>query len=116
MAQGVSSIRRPRRHFPSETIAFRFLAIHIEEWRIDPQSITRQTGQALNVKRRACLRIFPNPWNMVRPKDKNIAAVRLNKVVGKFVNKHLVACVDCASSNDFTTVVNATRENVEVMT
>ena len=53
---------------------------------------------------------------MIRSKDKNIAAVRLNKIVGKFVNEHLVACVNCASSNDFTAMVNATRENVEVMT
>ena len=52
---------------------------------------------------------------MIRSKNKNIAAVRLHKVVSEFVDKYLVACVDCASSNDFTTVVNATRQNVEVM-
>ena len=53
---------------------------------------------------------------MVRAENENIAAMRFNKVVGKLVNKYLVACVDCASGNDFAAVKNATRENVEVVT
>mgnify|MGYP003693881481 CR=1 FL=1 len=53
---------------------------------------------------------------MICPEDKNIAAMRLNKVVAKFVDKDLVACVDCASGNDFAAMINATRENVEIMT
>src|SRR6266404_2926610 len=116
MAQSVTAIRRLCRHYALKSVAFRFLVIHIEEWRVNAQSIARQSGQTFNIKRRACLRIFPNPGNMISPKDKNVAAMRLNKVVGKFVNKHLVACVDCASGNDLTAVINATRKNVEIMT
>src|ERR1700730_5477870 len=108
MAENIAAIRRFCRHYPLEPVAFRFLAIHIEKWRVDSQSIGRQSGKTFNIKRRARLRIFPNPWDVIRPKDKNIAAMRLNKVVGKFVNKYLVACVDCASGNDFTAVENAT--------
>src|SRR5437870_1826495 len=115
-AQGVSSIRRCRRHYPSETIALGLLAIHIEKWWVNSEPITRHTGQPLNIKWRPCLRVFPNPRNMIRPKDKNIAAMRLNKVVATFIHKDLVARVDCASGNDLATVTNTARKNVEIMT
>src|SRR5437867_12104528 len=49
-AQGVSSIRRCRRHYPDETIALGLLAIHIEKWRVNSEPITRYTGQPLNIK------------------------------------------------------------------
>src|SRR6266487_4810273 len=116
MAQSVSSIRRFRRHYPGETIALRFRAIHIEKWRIDSQLIAWQTGQPLNIKWRACLRVFPNPWNMIRPKHKNIATMRLNKIVATFIHKDLVARIDCASGDDLAAVTTATRVNVEIMT
>src|SRR6266446_5394710 len=116
MAQSVSSIRRLRRHYPGETIAIRFSAIHIEKGRVDSQLIAGQTGQPLNVKWRARFRIFPNPWNMIRPKHKDITAMRLNEVVAKLVHKDLVACVDCACGNDLAAVTDATRKNVEIMT
>jgi len=53
---------------------------------------------------------------MIRPKHKDIAAMRLNKVVAEFIHKDLVACVDCASGNDLPAVTDATRKNVEIMT
>ena len=52
---------------------------------------------------------------MVGPKNKNIAAMRLHKVVGKFIHKNLVPCVDCASGYDLTTAINATWKNIEIM-
>src|SRR5436309_1665680 len=115
-AQSVSSIRRFGRHYPSETIALGLLAILIEKWRVNSEPITRHTGQPLYIKWRPCLRVFPNPRNMIRPKDKNIAAMRLNEVVAKFIHKDLVARVDCTSGNDLAAVTNATRVNVEIVT
>src|SRR6266496_2652325 len=40
----------------------------------------------------------------------------LNKVVAELVHKYLVACVDCASGNDFPAMKNPTGEDVEVLT
>src|SRR5438034_11614808 len=40
----------------------------------------------------------------------------LNKVVTELVHKYLVACVDCASCNDFPAMKNPTGEDVEVLT
>src|SRR6476660_106622 len=116
VAQSVSSIRRFRRHDPGETIALCFFAIDVEKRRIDSQLIAGQTGQPLDIKWRACLRVFANPWNMICPKDKNIPVMRLNKVVAALIDKHLVARVDCASGNDLPAVTDATRKNVEIMT
>src|SRR5215471_6811801 len=116
MTQRVSSIRRFRRHYSSETIAFRFRAIHIEKRRVDSQSIARHAGQALNVKWRTCLWVFPDSWNMICPKDKDSAPVRLNKVVAEFVHKYLVARIDCAPGNNLAAPTNATRKNFKIMT
>ena len=42
--------------------------------------------------------------------------MRLNKVVAELVHKYLVACVDCASGNDFPAMKNPTGEHVEILT
>src|SRR6266540_114808 len=105
-----------RRHYPSETVTLRFLAIRIEKRGVDSQMVARQSGQPLDVKWRACLRIFANTWNMICPENKNVAPMRLNKVVTKLIDKHLVACIDCAPGNDVAAMINAARENVDIMT
>jgi len=52
---------------------------------------------------------------MIGPKDENIAPMRLNKVVTKLIDKDLVPCINCASGNDVTTMINAARENIELV-
>src|SRR4029077_7483699 len=69
----------------------------------------------LDIKRRACLRILANAWNMICPENKNVASMWLNKVVTKLIDKHLVASINCASGNDVTSMINAARENIEIM-
>ena len=41
--------------------------------------------------------------------------MRLNKVVTKLIDKHLVARIDCASGNDVAAMKNAARDNVEIV-
>ena len=52
---------------------------------------------------------------MICPENKNVASMRLNKVVTKLIDKHLVARIDCASGNDVAAMINATWENIEIM-
>src|SRR5205809_6768581 len=51
---------------------------------------------------------------MIRPENKNVAAMRFNEVVAKFVHKDLVACVYCASRNNVAAAISPTGENVEI--
>src|SRR6266540_7215501 len=104
-----------RRHYPSKTVTLCFLAVHIEKRRVDSQLVARQSGQPLNIKWRACLRIFANTRNVICPENKNVAPMRLNKVVTKLIDKHLIARIDCAPGNDVTAMINAAWENIEIM-
>src|SRR5262245_56122581 len=42
--------------------------------------------------------------------------MRLNKVVAALIDKHLVACVNCAPGNDLTAMTKPARKNVEILT
>src|SRR3954453_18161815 len=100
-AEGITAIRRSRRHHAFKTVALRFLAVDVEKWRINAQLVARQTGQSFDVKRRARNRVLANFRNIICPENKNIAVMWLNKVVAEFVDEHLVARVDCAPCNNF---------------
>ena len=76
----------------------------------------RKTGQSLDVKRRSGDRIRPNPRNIVCPKDKNIAVVRLNKVVAAFIDKHLVARIDRAACDNFAAMTKSAGKDIEILT
>jgi len=47
--------------------------------------------------------------------NKNVASMRLNKVVTELIDKHLIARIDCASGNDVAAMINAAWENIEIM-
>src|SRR5205085_10620767 len=102
LALRVATIGRFCRHHSLKTVTFRFFSIHIKKWRVNAQSVAGQTGQPLDVKRRTCLRILSNSRYVIRPEDKNVTSMGLNKIVSELVDKHLIACIDCAPRNDFT--------------
>ena len=116
MAGRITAVRRSRRHYPFEAVALRFFAVDIKKWRIDPQLIARQSGQPLNIKWRSGDRIRANRRNMICPEDKNIAVMRLNKVVTAFIDKYLVARVDCASGDNFTAMAKPTGKDIKILT
>src|SRR5207247_2699425 len=76
-AQSIAAIRQLRRHHPRKTKTLRDFSIDVEKWWIDPQVISRQAGQSLDVKWRSGFRVFPDPENMICSKDENIATVWL---------------------------------------
>ena len=41
--------------------------------------------------------------------------MRLNKVVSKLIDEHLVSGINRASGNDVATMINAAWENIEIM-
>ena len=53
---------------------------------------------------------------MICPENKNVARMRFNKVITKFIHKYLIARVDHASCNDVPAMKSAAWENVEIMT
>src|SRR5437660_389554 len=114
-AQSIAAIGQLRRHDAGETKAFRDFSIHIKPGRINPQRITGQPGQALDVGRRAGFRIFTNPQDMIRAENKYVAAVRLDEVVTKFIDEDLIASVHRAARNHLPTLKGSTQVNVEIM-
>src|SRR5262249_17998358 len=52
----------------------------------------------------------------IRPKDKNIPVVRLNKVVGAFIHEHLVARIDRTSRDNFSTMEQLAGKDVKILT
>src|ERR1044071_3352715 len=113
MAKSIAAVRWPSRHDPLEPVALCFFAVDVKEWWIDAQLVAGYTSQALNVKRRSGNRIRANSRNIVCSKNKNIAIVRFNKVVGAFINKHLVACVDRAAGDNLPSVNKAPWKDVK---
>ena len=51
---------------------------------------------------------------MICPENENVAAMRFNEVVPKFINKDLIACIHCASRNNVAAAISPTGENVEI--
>src|ERR1700720_3386277 len=105
--QAVTTISIRRRHHALETAALRFLSIDIKPWRIDPQRVARQSGEALDIKRLACIDVARYSRNVVRSKYKNVAAMWFDEVIGKLVHEDLVAGVDRAARDDFSAVKGA---------
>ena len=95
---------------PVEPETLGLFAVDVEKRRIDPQLVAGQTGQSLDVKRRARVRVLANPRNTICSENKNIPVMRLNKVVTEFIHKHLVARVDRASGDNFACDEKADRE------
>src|SRR5262249_22070296 len=116
LAERISPVRRSRRHHPLESVALSLVAVDVEKRRIDAQLVARQTGQSLNVKRRAGNRIPADRRNTICSEDKHIPVVRLNKVVAEFIDKHLIARVDRASGYDFAAMTKPTGKDVEILT
>lgn len=113
--QGIAAIRWLRRHHSREAKAFCDFAVRIKKWWVDAQLISGQAGQSFDVKGRPRCGIFTNSENVIRAKNENIAAMWLNKVVAKFVDKDLIPCVYCAPGNNLTTVTSPAGQNVEIM-
>src|SRR6476661_9718331 len=101
MAGRVTAVRQSHRHYSFEAVAPSLFAVDVKKWRIDAQLVAGQTGQSLNIKRRSGDRIRANRRNTICSEDKNIPVMGLNKVVTAFIDKHLVACVDRASGDNF---------------
>src|SRR4051794_18151362 len=105
-----------RAHHPSESEAFWRFAVHIKKRWIDSQRIARHPGQAFDVKRMlAGLGIAGNVRNIIRPKNKNIAAMRPNEIVTELIDENLVAGIDRAASNDITFFVTTARRDSEIL-
>src|SRR6266496_224091 len=115
-ARAVAAIRGLRLHHPGESITVCFFSIDVEKRRIDAQTITGRPGQSLNVKRRPRLGILPNSRDVICSEDKNVAPVRFNEVIAKFIHKHLIAGVHGASGNNFAAAISPSGENFEIMT
>src|SRR5439155_7327846 len=69
----------------------------------------------LNVKRRSGFRVLSNARDVICPENENVAAMRFNEVVAKFINKDLIACVHCASRNNVAATIKPAGENAEIV-
>src|SRR5438105_2370597 len=58
----------------------------------------------------------PSARDVICPENENLAAVRLNEVVAKLVDKDLIPCVHYDPSNNFPTVIRPPEEYIEIMT
>src|SRR5437763_15868813 len=109
-------IRRFRRHDAPEPETFGELVIHVEQWRIDPQAVVWQTGQAFDVKGMfAGLGIARDIRDIIGPENEHVPAMGPDKNVSKFVDKNLVAGVDCATRDGFTLLVAAAGRHFEIL-
>src|SRR5262245_66338928 len=52
---------------------------------------------------------------MVGAENKNVAAMRMNKVVAKLIDENLVARVDCAPRNHLSRMINVAGKDLEVI-
>src|SRR5262245_7311671 len=111
----ITAVRRQHRHHPLKAVALGLFSVDVKKWRIDAQLVARQTGQALNIKRRSGDRIRANRRNTICPKNKNVSVMRLNKVVAELVHKHLVARIDCTPGNHFASMKKPTGKDVEIL-
>src|SRR5437660_4356091 len=79
----ITMITVVRVHHALESVAFHDFSVHKKERRVDPQRVSRHTGQSLNVKRLASFRIARNSGDIIRSENKNITTMRLDEVVGE---------------------------------
>src|SRR5205807_2028805 len=86
-----------------------------KERRVDPQRVSRRTGQSLNVKRLASFRIARNSGNIIRSENKNITTMRLDEVVGELVHKDLIARIDRTARDDLAAAISVSRKNIEIV-
>ena len=102
---GVAVVTILSAHHSFETVPFRHFSIHVQLWRPNSQLVARQTGQAFNVK----LGLIANVRDIFRPKDKDIAPMRFNEIVTKFVHEYLITGVNRAAGDDFIGPVTHSR-------
>src|SRR6266404_3211809 len=114
-AQSISPVGKLRCHNAREAKTLSFFSIDIEKWRADLQGVTRQAGQALYIKRRACFRIFTNPQYVVCAKNKHVATMRFDEIITDFIDEDLIARVHIAARNYFTAPADPPRKNVKIM-
>src|ERR1700720_3939075 len=95
--RSVAAIRHLRRHDTLKAIAFRELSVYEQLGRVNPQRVTRQSGQALDVKWRACFGIVGDSGNVVSSKNKDVATMWFDKIIGKLVDEHLIARIHRAA-------------------
>ena len=107
--KGVASVRRLGRHDTTKSSSLTELAITIKQRGIDTERVARKSRQALDKKRRARLGIVGDTEDVVGAKNKDVAAMRLDEIVTKLVDKNLVPGVDGATGNDIAAVVRVTR-------
>src|ERR1700730_3469052 len=85
----------------------------IEQRRINPECIAGNSGQTFDVKRRTRLRILGNQRDVIGPKYKHVTSPRFNEIIGEFIDKNLVACVDCSFGNGFAAPETPAGKNIE---
>src|SRR4029077_3293049 len=71
---GITLVGVPRRHNPGNTEIARQIAIDVKLRGINAKFVARRPRKALDVERRAGVRIFPDAENVVGAENKNVAA------------------------------------------
>ena len=100
VALRIAAIWRLGRHHAPKAKSAGQLAVDVKHGRIDAQLVARESGEALDKKRRAGFGIVPNAKDVVGAKNKDVAAMRIDEVVAELIDKNLVAGIDGAARND----------------
>src|SRR4029078_8760265 len=112
---GITFIGLNRGHDPPNPITRGQLAVDIEIGWIDPQFVARRSGEPLDVIRRARFRILPNPEDMISAKDKDVAAMRMNKVIAELIDKDLIARINRPARDDLAPAIDIAGIDLEVL-
>ena len=112
---GITFVEFNRGHHPPNPIALGQLAIDIKIGRIDPQFVARRASEPLDVVRRARFRILSNPKDMIGAKDKDVAAMRMNKVITELIDKDLIAGINRPARDDLAPAIDIAGIDLEVL-
>src|SRR5260221_12681109 len=69
----------------------RRLPVNKQVWLLDLKDVTRQPSQALNIVLARSVGRLWDPYDLIGLEDEDVSPLRLGKIVGDFINKHLIA-------------------------
>src|SRR4029077_7361191 len=81
---------------------------------LDLEDVTRQPGQALNIMLARSVRRLRDSYDLIGLEDEDISPLRLGKIVGNFINKHLIAQICVRPNNRLSPPKSSTGINLEL--
>src|SRR2546423_2166089 len=108
--RAVTAIAVFRAHHSLETVALRDFSVRVELRRLNSQFVSGQTRETFDVK----LCLIADLLNVFSAKNKNIAAMRFDKVVAELVHENLVTRIDRAACDHFTCAVTNPGRNAKI--